>query len=123
MDPTQAETTDLETLEERNDPLPRTGQAGCSEMAGRVRGSRKKSLAYVRLTCDKRSPKQRVFSELRAEEYQDTVYRTTFFLMNRRMRTRMSGGVRGGRLAAALLLDLHAKSTGVKNRYKFSSRS
>jgi len=25
--------------------------------------------------------------------------------MNRRMRTRMSGGVRGGRLAAALLLD------------------
>ncbi len=27
--------------------------------------------------------------------------------MNRRMRTRMSGGVRGGRLTAALLLDFN----------------
>jgi hypothetical protein len=40
--------------------------------------------------------------------------------MNRRMRTRMSGGVRGGRLAAALLLDLQQLITDAfpwLNRY------
>ena len=105
MDPTQAETTDLETLEERNDPLPRIGQVGSSEAVGTRRGMRNQSLAYVRLTCDQSSLKQWIFSKLRAEEYQNSVSRTALYLMNRRMRTRMSGGVRGGRLAAALLLD------------------
>ena len=105
MDQTKAETDDLETLEERNDPLPRVGQVGSSEAVGTRRGRRNQSLANGRLTCDQSRPKQRIFSKLRAEEYQSSVSRTTYCLMNRRMRTRMSGGVRGGRLAAALLLD------------------
>jgi len=57
MDTTKAETTDLETMEERNDPLPRVGQAGSSEVVGTRRGRWNQSLAYVRLTCDKSSPK------------------------------------------------------------------
>jgi hypothetical protein len=53
MDQTKAETNDLETMEERNDPIPRTGKIGSSEAVGTRRGRRHKPLAYVRLTCDK----------------------------------------------------------------------
>ena len=35
------------------------------------------------------------------EEHCETILQTTLFLLNRRMRTRMSGGVRGGRLITA----------------------
>ena len=52
MDKAKAETDDLETLEERNDPLPGVDPAGSSKMAGRAGSSRKEPLAYVRLTCD-----------------------------------------------------------------------
>ena len=62
MDSTKAETDDLETMEERNNPISRVGEIGSSEVAGTRRGRRNKSLAYVHLTCDKRSPKQRIFS-------------------------------------------------------------
>ena len=62
MDQTKAETDDLETMEERNDPIPRVGKIGSSKAVGTRRGRRNKPLAYVRLTCDKSSPKQRIFS-------------------------------------------------------------
>ncbi len=67
MDQTKAETADLETLEERNNPLPRIGQAGSSERTAAQGGRRKKSLAYGRLTCDQSRPKQRFLAKLRAE--------------------------------------------------------
>jgi hypothetical protein len=38
--------------------------------------------------------------------------------MNRRMRTRMSGGVRGGRLAATLLLDFIIISHSEREKLK-----
>jgi hypothetical protein len=39
MDKTKAETDGLETLEERNNPLPRVGQIGSSEVASRIGSS------------------------------------------------------------------------------------
>jgi hypothetical protein len=57
MDQTKAKTDGLETMEERNNPIPRVGKDGNSEVAGTRRGRRKKPLAYVRLTCDKSSIK------------------------------------------------------------------
>jgi hypothetical protein len=62
MDQTETETNDLEEMEERNNPISRIGETGGSEVAGTRRGRRNKSLAHVHLTCDKRSPKQRIFS-------------------------------------------------------------
>jgi hypothetical protein len=44
-------------MEEKNNPISRVGKEGNSEVAGTRRGRRKKSLAYVCLTCDKLSPK------------------------------------------------------------------
>ena len=46
--------------------------------------------------CDANGPEQRLLTKLRAEEPEGSVSRTALCLMNRRMRTRMSGGVRGG---------------------------
>ena len=40
MDPTKAETDDLETLEKRDDPLPRIGKTGSPETVGTRRGRR-----------------------------------------------------------------------------------
>ena len=40
MDQAKVETNDLETMEKRNNPIPRVGKAGSSEMAGRIRGIR-----------------------------------------------------------------------------------
>lgn len=52
----KAEADGLETLEERHNPLSRVGEIGSAKIPGRVRGSREKSLAYVQIACDKRSP-------------------------------------------------------------------
>ena len=49
----QVRETDLETLEERNNPIPRVGETGSSEVAGTKRGRRNQSLAHGHLTCDK----------------------------------------------------------------------
>ena len=62
MDQTKVETNDLETMEKRDNSISRVSEIGCSEAVGTRRGGWKKSLAYVRLTCDKPSPKQRIFS-------------------------------------------------------------
>jgi len=45
-------------MEERDNPIPRVGETGSSEVAGTRRGRRNKPLANVHLTCGKRSPKQ-----------------------------------------------------------------
>jgi hypothetical protein len=52
MDTEKAETTDLETMETRDDPVSRIGETGSSEMAGTDRGRRKESLENVRYACD-----------------------------------------------------------------------
>jgi len=95
MDPTQIEADDLETLEKGYNPLSRVGEIGSAPEAGRAGSDRQKPLAHVQVACDKRTPEQRLFAKLRAEELDVSVSRTALDLMNRRMRTRMSGGVRG----------------------------
>ena len=62
MDKTRTETAGLETLEERNDPLPRVGHIGSSAAVGTRRGRRNQSLAYGRLSCDQSNSTQRIFS-------------------------------------------------------------
>jgi hypothetical protein len=62
MDQTKAKTDDLETMEERNNPISRVGKDGNSKTVVTRRGRRKKPLAYAPLTYDKSSSKQRIFS-------------------------------------------------------------
>jgi hypothetical protein len=105
LDKTQAEADGLETMETGPDPLPRTGCSGCTARASRLGSSGKESVADVQNTGGKRGSEQRLLAEAGAGEHWSAIPATACDLTNRRMRTRMSGGVRGGRLAAAPLLD------------------
>jgi len=96
MGSTENETDALETLEAGKDALPGIGETWSTSGTGCTWGNRNKSLAHVPHTCDKRSPEQCLLAKHRAGKHCETILQTTLFLLNRRMRTRMSGGVRGG---------------------------
>jgi hypothetical protein len=96
MDKAKTETDAMETLEMGNNTLPGSGETWRPPGTSRTWSSWNKSLAHVPNTCDTRSPEQRLLAKHRAGKHCRTIQPTTLLSLNRRMRTRMSGGVRGG---------------------------
>jgi hypothetical protein len=90
-------TTDLETLDKRNHLLAGVSLVGGSERAGRT-GSVGKSPGHMAALPVVNVALSNDYSRSLGLKSLKTGYQELSVWMNRRMRTRMSGGARGGRL-------------------------
>ena len=89
-------TSAVETMETTQDALAKPGGVRRStQHSPRSRWKRKRLLAISRFSTCATSPEQRLLAQSGLAEYLCTLSTPPFNLMNRRMRTRMSGGVRG----------------------------
>src|SRR3990172_11323539 len=91
-----AAATDLETLETGKDRLARVGEARSAAGDSRLGRGGHQPLAHGRLPGREHGPEQRLLPPAEVSERGRPLPATSSSLTNRRMRTRMSGGVRGG---------------------------